>query len=175
MLEYDRTDVRMEKMAHRRAKRFLGHLDAEELAKDLVQEGWLAYLSATMCHEGVRWLNVQSAMNDYCCKQVYGTQYKQAKRNKFHAPSFEELDFIPLVNLDPSVEQQVYGMEVMRHFDRAFAARSKKNKLAAMLSAVILSDGPHIARGLLPRFKLARGGNRERLATLRQIYAEVVR
>lgn len=165
---YDTTEVRLRKMASRRARRLVDKTDVDELTLDLIQEGWAAYLAAASFHDGVKWLNVQRAMNDYLCKWIYGTEYKQAKRNGFKEKGLVDLDVLPLANLDPTIEEQVYGMEIVRKLERAF--NRNRNKLEAMFTAMVMSGEPRIARGLLPRFKLGRGGNPARVRRIREIF-----
>jgi hypothetical protein len=161
-------------MAKRRARRHEMNTDPEALAEDLEQEGWLAYHVHRETPEPERWLDVQHAMNDYVCTWMYNTQYKQAKKKKFTGVvPILGLDLTPLKSLDPGVEELIYGMELMRGFERAFRRAQAGNKLEAMLMALILSGKPRIARGLLPKFKLAQGGNPARLEQIKRIFATV--
>jgi hypothetical protein len=140
----------------------------------LEQEGRLAYHIHGGVLEPVRWLYVQNAMNDYVCKWMYQTKFKQAKKNKFQGTvPLQGLDLTPLRSWGPTVEELVYGMELMCGFERAFRRAQAGNKLEAMLMALILSGKPRIARGLLPKFKLAQGGNPARLEQIKRIFATV--
>ena len=98
----DDVPTRMRKMAQTRARRQWERTDHWQLAKDLEQEGWLAWVvHENAKHEGVRWLYVQRAMNDFWCKWLFSVQYKQVQKNGFTGtmPIHWGLDFEPLFNL----------------------------------------------------------------------------
>ncbi len=100
----------MRKMAATRARRLWEKTDHWQMAKDLQQEGWLAYISHAKAGEGARWLYVRRAMNDYWCKWMFGYQYKSAKIDNFNRPLPYEygLDVTPLFQLGRVKQMREY-------------------------------------------------------------------
>lgn len=169
MRNFDNTETRMRKMARRRASYWQDYTDVHALAQDIEQAGWEEYVKPHVVHEGGRWLNVQRAMNDECCRWIHERTYEKGIYSSGRTLPVQGVDLTPLSNLDPSVEDLVFGLEVLDRLSVAFSGRQKGNRLQETFVAMMLSDSPHIGRGLLTDSKMGRSGNPARKKTIAKL------
>jgi hypothetical protein len=118
---------RMKKTALKKAWRVkhLARDDMIDLANDLEQEGWLAWLLSEHKDEERRWADVAGRMSDYW------RRWRWEKHYRLPIPSRPGMDFEALENYvriesplltddKPSVEDNVLGCEIMYYLENKF-------------------------------------------------------
>lgn len=121
------------------AKLARGHDDIRVAAEDIEQDGWETFLITQQLNGDVSrsWLRAQSRMAEiyykFRCGSRFGVQ---------HIP-LQGVDLTALQSLDPSVEDLVYGCELMRQFGDEFQRLRRNDKSAQMFETMILNGAPY--------------------------------
>lgn len=141
--------------------------DPEENARDLEMAGWIAQL------EG---LDVYSAMLNAACHWRWEIRYRTGLNFEAMRVIESRPDFTPLASLDPSVEQQVLGCELMRLLETRLERRGSGNgsKRLRLLAAMILNGNTKVSSEDCRRFGLSMIANSQRKKKIRQTLQEIL-
>jgi hypothetical protein len=144
-----------------------GHDDIEEAAQDIEQDGWETFLITKRllpdADSNHLWFRAFSRMTAKYFKFRCGSRFG-VKNIPNQTP-----DFSHLRSHDPSIEEQVLGCELMRHFETELGKMRKSDKTRELLETMILNGEPYNKRN---PFK--RGDEPRRRQRLKQILQKLV-
>lgn len=166
---------RMRRIARKKAATLArGHDDIDAAAQDIEQDGWEAFLISRLRgkEEWQCWLVARGRMAERYFKFRFGS------RHWARYMPLQGVDLTPLASLDPSVEDLVFGCELMRHFEAEFDRRlarggaRKYDKCAQVFEMMILNGSPGLPRDLSKSAGI-NPQNQYRKRRIREIYKAI--
>lgn len=158
---------KMRSMAGKVARRTNG--DQQELAKDLMQDGWLAYYETDGKPLGIRWTAARWAMFHAWRQWEFGAGQAQKPKDQptvQTVPLLDGLDFAGPGDL----ESDVYVKESLARYVAVVTDQFRKpDKYVAILKLMIEQGGPHLTKSALKSVGLSPNAKWSRLPAIQEI------